>query len=72
MTSFYKIDVSFYDYVMIDKMDTKRKKMATPEKNAITSYSMCTSGYTQQEISNILSVSDQSGISKFLKRYNAR
>ena len=59
MTSFYKIDVSFYDYVMIDKMDTKRKKMATPEKNAIISYSMCTSGYTQQEISNILSVSHQ-------------
>ena len=29
---------------------------------------MCSSGYTHQEISNIFSVSDQSGISKFLKR----
>ena len=32
MTSFYKIDVSFYDYVMIDKMATKRKKMSTQWK----------------------------------------
>ena len=33
---------------------------------------MCTSGYSQQEISNILCVSDQSGISKFLKSYKTR
>ena len=53
---------------MVD--DYKRHTlMCTPVKNVIIS--MCTSGYTQQEISNILSVS-QLGISKLLKRHKAR
>ena len=41
-------------------------QMPTPMKNAVLS--MCTIWYIQQEISNILSMS-QSGISKIFKRY---
>ena len=33
---------------------------------------MCTSGYSQQNISNSLCVSDQSGMSKFVKCYKTR
>ena len=32
-------------------MATERKQMSSPVKNAIMSYSMCISGYTQQKIS---------------------
>lgn len=63
MTSFYKSDAISVKYLATDKMATKGKQMSTPMKNAIIT--MSESGYTQQDIAAILSVS-QSGISKFL------
>lgn len=47
MTRFFcKIDVSFYDYLLIDKVATKSNQISTLVKNVIIF--MSTSGYTQR------------------------
>ena len=63
------IDLSAYEKSSAETMTGKRKQMSTPQKEFVIS--LFEDGVNQRRIVEILGVS-QSGVSKYLKRFNQR
>ena len=61
------IDLSVYEISSAETMAGKRKQLSTPQKKVVIS--LFEDGVNQHRIAEILGVR-QSGVSKFLKRFN--